>query len=250
MRVLIIEDEIYTFNDLRSMILELYPAAEVDGPVTNLTDMEERMLSQHSYDIIFADIRLEDGICVSVFERIEVTTPVIFTTAYSDFALKAFETNGIAYLLKPVMTADLKKAMGKALALKRGEQNLAAMLSDIGLHPTATNLRYLKAKTYDGSIIISLNDVNHFVLDGNSVCAIMNNGERHRIDYTLDKLMARLDPLMFFRANRQYIISRSAVSRIRYWDNRKLVVKLRVYENVQIIVSKQRASALDKWIEQ
>lgn len=249
MRVLIIEDEIYSFNDLRDMILKLYPTARVDGPVTNLADMEEAMRGQSDYDIIYSDIRLEDGDCFTIFERTETTVPVIFTTAYSDFALKAFEVNGIAYILKPVIPEALWKATEKALSLRRGSQDLSGLLSTLG-RTRESYLQFLKARTYDGACIIRLGDVSYFVVEGSGVYVLLNNHEKYKVDYTLDGLIARLDPMMFFKANRQYIISRNAVTRIRAWDNRRIVIRLAGYDDVQIIISKNTASALDRWIEQ
>lgn len=250
MKSLIIEDEIYNFEGLKKMILRAYPQAEIDGPVTNLVDLERTMIDQKRYDVIYCDIQLEDGVCFSVFESIEVATPIVFTTAYSEFALKAFEANGIAYLLKPVKPEELKRATDKALSLQRGAQDIAAMLESIGLKGHAAHLHYLKANTYDGAYIIDIANVNHFVTDEKKTYAMMNDGTKHRIDYTLEQLMQRLDPMMFFRANRQHIVSRHAIHRIQAYGNRQVVLKLVGYADTLVLVSKENVSTLNKWIEQ
>jgi len=252
MKVLIVEDEIYSYNDLRDMLSELYPDIEVEGPITNLTDLSETLKNQADYDIIYSDISLEDGVCFSVYEHIELTAPVIFTTAYDDYALKAFDSNGIAYLLKPIMPDALKKATSKALQYMEGDKQkgLQQLLSSLHLKDTHTYSHHLKATAYDGSYIISVNDISHFKLEGKHVNAMMNNGTSHRIEYTLDKIMEKLDPILFFRANRQYIINRNSIKRIRTWDNRKKVIELHNYPDVNILVSKESVGRLEKWIEE
>lgn len=250
MRALIVEDEIYNYEILKTMILRLYSGVEIEGPVTNLIDLERAMLDQQRYDVIYCDIRLEDGVCFSVFEGIGVTTPIIFTTAYSEYALKAFDANGIAYLLKPVETEALRKATDKALSMNRGRQNIAAMLESIGMKGCASFLHYLKANTYNGAYIVDIADVNHFVTDDKKSFAMMNDGAKHTINYTIEQLMQRLDPVLFFRANRQYVISRRAIYRIQSYGNRQMLIMLNGYSEVQVLVSKERVKALNDWIEQ
>lgn len=250
MRALIIEDEIYNFEGLRRTIRKAYPLADIEGPVTNLVDLERAMLDQQRYDVIYCDIMLEDGVCFSVLEGTDVVTPVIFTTAYSEFALKAFEANGIAYLLKPVSAEALCKATEKALSMRRGSQDIAAMLESVGLAGSAAYLHYLKSNTYDGSYIIDIADVSHFVTDGKRSYAMMADGTRHHIGYTLEQLMQRLDPMMFFRANRQYVVHRQAIYRIQSYGSRQMRIRMKGYDDVQVLVSKERVLALNGWIEQ
>ena len=250
MRALIVEDEIYNFKILKTMILHIFPKAEIDGPVTNLIDLERTMLDQQRYDVIYCDIRLEDGLCFSVFEDIDVTTPIIFTTAYSEYALKAFGANGIAYLLKPVEKEALRKATDKALSMNHERQDIGAMLESIGMKGCTSYLHYLKANTYNGAYIVDVANVSHFVTDGRKSFAMMNDGTKHAINYTIEQLMQRLDPVQFFRANRQYIVARRAIYRIQSYGSRQMLIKLNVYSDVPIIVSKERVSALNDWIEQ
>lgn len=250
MRALIVEDEIYNYKTLRSIILEDYPSAEIEGPITNLEDLERTMLDQQDYDVVYCDIRLEDGVCFSVLDVMEITVPIIFTTAYSEFALKAFDANGIGYLLKPVAPKKLRAATEKALKVGSGRQDIAAMLESIGAKGCASYLHYLKANTYDGAYIVEISNVNHFVTDGKKSFAMMNDGTKHTINYTIEQLAQRLDPTQFFRANRQYIVSRRAIFRIQSYGNRQMLIKLNGYGDVQVLVSKERVLGLNKWIEQ
>ena len=250
MKALIVEDEIYNFEALKKKILQAYPHAVIEGPVTNLIDLEHAMLRQQDYDVIYCDIQLEDGVCFSLFECIDVTTPIIFTTAYSEYALKAFDANGIAYLLKPIETKALLKATNKALSLFCEKQGFTAMLESMGMKGCAAYIHYLRSNTYNGSYIIDVADINHFVINGKKTFAMMNNGTKHVIFYTLDQLKQRLDPIQFFRANRQYIVNRKAISRIQAYGNRQMLIILHSYDDVKVLVSKDNASVFNDWIEQ
>ena len=232
------------------MLATAYPRMEIDGPVTNLVDMKQILLNSTDYDVIYCDIQLEDDTCFSVLEDIDITTPIIFTTAYNEFALKAFEVNGIDYLLKPIAPKKLHAATRKALTFGRGRQDIAAMLDSLGLKTKHKYLHYIKGYTFDGSYIINTTDVNHFIINEKKAYAMMNDGTRQLIEYTLDQLMQRLDPIMFFRANHQYIVNRNSIHRIQTWGNRQVLLKLTGFENEQIIVNKEKIKALNDWIEQ
>lgn len=261
MKALIIEDEVLNYNDLCDMLSRAYPEMEISRQVSSLVEMERKMLCQHNYDVVYCDIRLEDGLCFSVLEQLEISVPIIFTTAYSEFALDAFDSNGIAYLLKPIKQEALIKATDKALAIseKRKREcedadwslssSLQAFLSSLKAQVQPSSVHYLKARTIDGIYIIDVAEVSHFLLEDGQVNAMMNNGNKHKVDYSLDMLMQKLDPMQFFRANRQYIVSRKAISRISTWDNRRLLIKLFKYPDEQIFVSRDNAGSLDKWIE-
>lgn len=250
MRALIIEDEYYNFVALKRIIIQAYPRAEVEGPVTNLIDLERAMLDQELYDVIYCDIQLEDGECFSVLEHIDVTTPIVFTTAYNEYALKAFNANGIAYLLKPINKESLCKATDKALSLKQTSQNLSGVLGFLKTDDHTSYLHYLKANAYDGSYIINVDDVACFNAKDKGSYAMMTDGTKHTIFHSLDKLILRLDPTMFFRANRQFIVNRNGINRIQTFANRKLLIKIKGYDEVQVIVSKENAPYLNNWIEQ
>lgn len=250
MTALIVEDEIYNFESLKAMVLRAYPHADVQGPITNLVDLERAMLEQHEFDVIYCDIRLEDGVCFSVLEAVDVTTPIVFTTAYSEYALKAFGANGIAYLLKPIESEALRKATDKALSMKHEKQDIAAVLDALGLKGRTAYLHFLKANTFDGAYIVDVANVSHFVANEKKTIATMNDGSCYRIDYTLEQLMSRLDPMMFFRANRQYIVARRAIHRMQAYGNRQVLIRLKGFDDVKVVVSKENVSALNDWVEQ
>lgn len=250
MKVLIVEDEIYVFKALRCMIQDEYPSAEIYGPIIDLIGLKQAMSEQSNYDVIYCDIRLEDGICFSVLDKIDVTTPMIFTTSYREYALEAFEANGIAYLLKPVNRQSLRKATDKAMSLTHGSLHNPESGEKRKRCEALPFMHYLKAEAYNGSLIINVVDVYIFMTDGKHSLAMMSNGTKYRIAYSLDKLMYRLNPMMFFRANRQYIINRNAIHRIQNYGNRQLVLSITNNDDIQVLVSKEKVALLYSWIEQ
>ena len=127
MKVLIIEDERFAYQSLYEAMRELYPEAIIEGPITTVKNMREALASAHDYDIIFSDIRLDDGLSFEALADVRLTTPIIFTTAYDEYALAAFRTGGIAYLLKPIDTDELTEAMQRAMKLR-----MVSRVSEIG----------------------------------------------------------------------------------------------------------------------
>lgn len=248
MKVLIVEDEIYIFKALRCILQNEFPYVEVYGPIIDLTGLEQAMLEQTKYDIIYCDIRLEDGICFSVLKSFDIVTPIIFTTSYSEYALEAFKANGIAYILKPVNRDDLRIATEKALLLKNNCS--LSSLTNNKVKKETSYIHYLKAETYNGSLIINVAKVCFFTIDENNSYAIMSNEVKYRIGYTLDKLINRLDPMMFFRANRQYIINRNAIQRIQHYGNRQLSLTITSFDEIPILISKEKVGSFYQWIEQ
>ncbi len=250
MKVLIVEDEIYNFNSLCKALTQIEPSIEIDGPVTNIEDMKTALQRQSDYTVIFSDIRLDDGLCFEAFERIEVTTPVIFTTAYDEYALEAFQNNGLAYLLKPIDTQDLAKALEKAKHIKLGSQDLAALLKQISMREEQSYRSRFLIQDYDGAHILDVNDINHIAKDGEKTTAYLNDGSIQRLQYeSLDEVASMLDPRLFFRANRQYIINIHSIQKIRSSFHQTQKIKLKGYPDLDISVSKDKVSKLRDWIE-
>lgn len=251
MKVLIIEDERYSFENLSAYLLKLYPKTEIAQQVTNLEQMYAALINQDDYDIIFSDIRLDDGLCFEVLKEIEITRPIIFTTAYDEYALKAFQAGGISYLLKPIEQEKLKNAIEKALQLNRGAQDMNELLQFYGVQKNNSYASRLLVNSFDGSFIIQVSEINHITFEDSKVLAYMNDGSSHILnDKTLEAVILRLDPNLFFRANRQYIIHISAIKKIHRWFRQTEVVEMLNYEKKRISISKEKVSAFHNWIEQ
>ncbi len=250
MRVLIIEDETMAAQMLRKLIEEVCDAAEIIGQLESIEDSVEWFSTHPMPDLVFMDIHLADGSSFSIFEKIDVTCPVIFTTAYDDYALKAFEVNSIDYLLKPINKKDLERAMGKycSLVLSSPQANgrFDTLLQQMG--GTQKKYRnYFLIPERDKLIPLLSKNIAYIYIDTKTVKAVSLEGKSYYMNHPLDELMAQLDPAIFFRANRQFIISRHAVQDISIWFGSKLSVNLTVETPEKIIVSKARVSEFKNW---
>lgn len=250
MRILVIEDEIYSFNNLRKNILEIEPYAKIDGPITSVEDMENILVSQDDYDIIFSDIRLDDGLCFEALANVDVRVPLIFTTAYDEYALKAFQNNGIDYLLKPIDIELLRKSIIKATQMKRGQQNISNLLQSYGIYePKNYRTRFL-VQDFNGAHVLEVQDISHIVKEKDKIYAYLYNMDRQKMQGdSLDYIEMLLNPKVFFRVNRQYIVNVKSIKKIYTSLRQTLNIELKHYPDLVITVSKEKASKLKEWIE-
>ena len=252
MKILIIEDEVRSFTRLKRLLLSMDEMLEIDGPVASVRDVvAELECADKEYNVIFADIRLEDGDVFEAFLQVYPKAPVIFTTAYNEYALEAFRSNGIAYLLKPIVPEELCLALEKARKLaaeSNASQDISALLSTLGLKKQNYREHFL-VQASDGYTVLNVQDINHIATENGIIRAFLLNGRSLVLEYTLGDIEAQLDPAKFFRANRQYIIGIDSVEHIHFSYNHKLSVRLKGYPNVNIIVSKERAAQLKEWID-
>lgn len=251
MKVLIIEDEKLGFDNLRRGLKHIDSNVSIDGPVKNVVDMRTYMLCQQKYDVIFSDIKLEDGVCFEALSDVEVTTPMVFITAYDEYALKAFETGGISYLLKPIDQEQLGKAVERAMQMKRGCQNLDLMMQYYAIPTNGQYAKRLLVNSYDGANILAVADINHIAFEEGKIVAYTNQGKVLTLsEKTLDSIATRLDPSLFFRANRQYIIHIGSIKKIHTWFRQTEVVEMQHYQDLRINISKEKVPEFHAWIEQ
>lgn len=252
MRILIIEDEERSFMRLRRLLLGVDETLEVDGPVTSVCETVEVLRNASDpHDIIFADIRLDDGDVFEAFLQVQPKAPVIFTTAYNEYALEAFRSNGIAYLQKPIVPQELTEAFGKARKLTASEQpsqDYSALLASLGLKKQDYREHFL-VQNNDGYTVLNVHDINHIATENGITRAFLHNGRSVALSYTMGDIEAQLDPSKFFRASRQYIIGIDSIERIHFSYGYKLSVRLKGYPQVDIVVSKEKSAQLKEWID-
>lgn len=250
MKALIIEDEIHNFNALRRMLKEIDCDMSIEGPVTSVEGFMDALRHHNDFDVIFADIRLEDGICFDAFAEIEVKSPVIFTTAYDEYALKAFECNGIAYLLKPIDRKRLASALDMARKLSSNDASkLNDLLASIGLKKNHYPKRLISSD-FDGYHTIEEESICMITIDDDEIVAFTTDGQRHRLQYnSMDKVVADLDPELFFRANRQYIVRISEVNSMKSWFHQSQKCRLKHFPDIEIVISKDRAPRFKEWLK-
>lgn len=239
---------------LKRLLLNIDSTFEISGPVTSV-DKTARVLGReadgNTYGIIFADIRLDDGDVFEAFLQVQPQSPVIFTTAYNEYALEAFRSNGIAYLQKPIVPQELSEAVSKAkklIADDAAPQDYSALLESLGLKRQNHREHFL-IQNHDGYTILNVESISHFSTENGITRAFLQNGRSMALDYSLNDLETQVNPSKFFRANRQYIISIDAIDSLHFHFNSKLSVKLKAYPDVSIIVSKEKTAQLKEWID-
>lgn len=247
-KAIIVEDEVLAARSLQTILNEI-GTVEIITILDSVFETVEWFSVNTQPDIIFLDIHLADGSAFEIFERTEISCPVIFTTAYDEYALKAFKVNSIDYLLKPIEAVDVRRALRKLEGLSV-TNNMTETLNNL----MATFRRASTYKTHflipakgDKLIPVQANDLACFFIDAGMIKALAYDDKTYRFDNTLDELMEMLDPHDFFRANRQYIISRKAIKDIDIWFNSRLSVNLKVNVPEKILISKARIPEFKNW---
>lgn len=251
MNILILEDEPLVAASLKKHVLALEPGANIIGPIATVKEAKEE-LSVSLPDLILSDIQLADGISLDLFTIEKIKCPVIFTTAYNEYAIRAFKVNSIDYLLKPIDRNELKAAFEQFRSLREAFgnepylQHLNELLSDFKRAP-----KYKERFTVHAGrsvVLVSIDDVAYFSKD--EIIYLHHKDERKFItDYrSLDEIMELLDPAKFYRANRQYVVHLPYISSLRSDETGKLCLQLSV-KSPGIIVSKEKAAAFRKWLE-
>jgi two-component system, LytTR family, response regulator LytT len=249
MNVLIVEDENIAAEKLESMLREIDPSITVLAKTDSIKE-SVRWLMQNSADLIFLDIQLSDGISFSIFEQVTANTPVIFTTAYDAYAIKAFQLNSIAYLLKPIRKSELADSLKKYQALKSAFSiDFDSLLANIQGRKPEYKKRFMiqigvKIKK------IEVSDISCFYILEKGAYLRTFDGNSYSIEYTLDKLMEQLNPGQFFRINRKLIVSMDAITNmVAYSRGRiKLEIKSCRSDEFDTIVSIDRSTDFKKWL--
>jgi two-component system LytT family response regulator len=248
MKALIIEDEISASNALKSLIFEVSPDIEIIAQLQSIDESIEWFSTHANPDLAFMDIHLADGSSFSIFESVEVHCPVIFTTAYDEYALKAFEVNSIGYLLKPIDKQKLLKTIQKYRefipAMNRDILSELMLSLKKPLSPYKTHFLIPKK---DKLIPLQVENIAFVFTENKIVKAYTFSGDFFILNYTLEELSDMLNPVFFFRANRQFLVSHKAIKDISLWFNSKLSVNLVLPVPEKILISKARVPEFKAW---
>lgn len=247
MRVLIVEDETVAYDNLVDIIARIDPSIEVVGNTESVMQTIDWLESNKLPDLIFMDIHLSDGSAFSIFNSVKVETPIIFITAYDEYAIDAFKVNSIDYLLKPIKEDDLEKAIEKFKKLSR--QDVMEYLSQLtSLAPTPTYNDKLLVPLKDKLVPVDVNDISCFYTTDKTTRIYLKDGSNFPYTKTLDQIISSLNPSDFIRANKQFIISRSSVKNITIWFDNRLFVTLDAETPERIYISKNKASEFKAWM--
>jgi len=248
MKALIIEDEILASKHLRQVLVEAGDF-EIITVLESIKETVKWFEKNPQPDIVFMDIHLSDGSAFEIFNNIKITCPIVFTTAYDEYALKAFKVNSIDYLLKPIEVNEVQEALKKLRQLSTSETMQAAINKLVSTFKKSSKYKthFLIPVKGDKLIPVQTNDLACFYVDTGTIKASTFEGKTYTLDFTLDELTELLDPEIFFRANRQYIISRKAIKDIDLWFNSRLSVNLNVTVPDKIVISRGRIPEFKTW---
>ena len=248
MKALIVEDEPPAADKLRRMLAQIDSEIKVVGQADSVNDAAA-LLKEHSVDLIFLDIHLSDGLSFSLFDRIEENVPVIFTTAYDQYAIRAFKVNSVDYLLKPISIESLRSALEKFkkrhLPSGLDYQELLQALED---RKATYQKRFM---VYRGSTLRSLKveNIAWFRTAGKHVVLCDRSGQEFLVDFTLDHLQSVLDPESFFRINRQYIVALEAIGEMENYSKGRLRLHLSPPpSDAEVVVSVDKAPLFKSWL--
>jgi len=250
MKAVIVEDEIIAAQNLQRMIGQVAADIEVLAVLQTVEESIEWFSQNQAPDLVFMDIHLSDGSSFSIFDKVTITCPIIFTTAYDEYALKAFEVNSIDYLLKPISTKSFERSIAKfrSLAASNGSNTdlIANLLKSFKETKTVYKSNFLIPQK-DKLIPLAIERIACFYTENKMVRIITTNNETFYLDSSLEEIYSQLNPIQFFRANRQYIVSHKPIKDISIWFGSKLSINLLVSVPEKIIVSKARTAEFKIW---
>lgn len=250
MTAVIVEDEEFASKRLAQLVNDLAPEIDI---VANINSVENGMQwfgKNKLPDLVFLDIQLNDGYGFDILDGLEDHPPVIFTTAYNEFAIRGFKYNGVDYLLKPIVKSDLK------LALEKFKKNVTR--NGRGATENFEHLKQLFHKEYKHRFMVkvgnqfrsfNVEDIAFFKSQEGMICLFTHAGQSYPIEYTIDQLENILNPIHFFRINRKFMVSVKAVVEIHSYFNSRLLLKLLPKEEEQVIVSRERTTNFKKWLD-
>ena len=250
MKILIVEDEKLAAEKLERQLLEIEPGFEVLAKIDSIEDTV-KWLSVHACDLIFLDIHLADGLSFKIFEHIELDTPIIFTTAYDQYAIKAFKLNSIDYILKPISKADLQQSLDK---LKRFQNNsnlekvdFKSLKESIKAENQDFQKRFI---VYAADKIKSIltEEIAYFFAENKYVYLVTEDNQQYIVDYSLDKLESLLNPDFFFRINRQFLIHIKAIETMHSYPKGRVKIDLKPKSRLIPISSVEKSGDFKKWL--
>lgn len=247
MKILIIEDEQAAVRRLEKLLKDIDPQVEIITALSSIEAAVEWLQHHPAPDIILMDIHLADGSSFAIFEKVDVPAPVIFTTAYDEYALKAFKVSAIDYLLKPIKQPELEQALAKVKVSKKEQEgdDLMHKLAEAGFIKKS---KRILVKMGQAIKLIDLDQVAYFYSKDKISFAVLPGNKRYPLDQSLDQIEHMVDPGHFFRINRQFIVKMEAIDEMIAYSKSRVKLKLNPPTEEDAIVSKERSPEFKKWL--
>jgi two-component system, LytTR family, response regulator LytT len=249
MRILIVEDEPAAANQLKFLFNQLNVSHEILATIETVDEGIQWFSSNESPDLIFSDIQLADGISFEIYEQIQVKAPIIFTTAFDEYAIRAFKLNSIDYLLKPLDIDSLKFAIEKFKNQQLLKEETLNQLIKQQVFSQKTYRKSFLVKYRDKLLPIKTEDFAYFFIENGLVYGQLHDGRKFILDFKLDDIETQLNPENFTRANRQYILSRDCITELVTYINSRIKVKTNPVAPSELIISKEKVTIFKKWFE-
>jgi len=252
MRVLIIEDEPQASQRMETLILELIPGVQIIEPIDSVKKSVQWFKANPAPDLVLMDIQLADGTSFQIFEQCEVKCPVIFTTAYDEYALKAFKVNSIDYILKPVDKQELQAALQKLESLTNSKDGTRKLLDSIGAVVQKLNKKYKERfmiKVGEHIRMIDVKDILYFFSQDKATFCHTTDNRNHILDFTLEQIEELIDPLEYFRVNRKYFVRSESIQDIISYSNSRLKLILKNSQDNDVIVARERVQEFKLWLD-
>ncbi len=250
MRVLIIEDETPAAEKLERYLKKYDSSMEIEGPLQSIAEGVKWLKENtKALDLILSDIQLTDGLSFEIFQQVSIDTPVIFTTAYDEYAVDAFRMNSVGYLLKPVTFLDLSTALKKIDKLRVGlsaSEVIPKVAEDLSTKKYKS--RFL-VKVGEHINSIKTSEIQLFYADGRTVYLLGADSRKYIVDFKMEELDSVLSPKDFFRANRTFIININSIKDVLVYSNSRLKISLTTPFDKEIIVSREKVSAFKSWFD-
>lgn len=249
MNVIIIEDEPLASEHLANMLRKIDPSIRIIAFLESVRMSNEAFQKGLNPDLIFMDIHLSDGLSFELFQSRNIQTPIIFTTAYDEYAIQAFKTNSIDYLLKPINSAELQQALQKFSRLQGLQKTIPDELISLYLNRAATYKTRFLVKSGETISHVNCDAITCFFSEDKHTLLLSNQAKKYVVDYTLDSLEGMLDPALFFRINRKLICSIGGIRKVHSYFNSRLKINLDGIEGDDLIVSRERVAAFKQWLD-
>ena len=248
MNIVILEDESRAVNHLKRLIREVAPQMEFSGTFETVSEAIAFLEQDPPVDLIFSDVQLADGTSFEIFSRVSIRCPIIFTTAYDTYAIEAFNTNGIDYLLKPIEGERLRKAINKAKSFT-GSRELESLVSLIAPRGSRPYKSRFMVKVGEKIRPIAIEEILAFYSFEKTTYLFTREFRNYIIDYSIEDLEGMLDPGRYFRINRKYIVSIEACSQILAWSNSRLKIDIEGIDDQKIVVARERVKEFKRWLD-
>lgn len=257
MRILIVEDEELAVKKLQKTLATVDTSASVIGVTDSIKATVDWLQSNPQPDLILMDIELADGQSFEVFNLTEVKSPVIFTTSYDEYALKAFKVNSVDYLLKPIQKEELQAALQKYRQLhatakaadNKSDVNLESLVRELQqkLQPKEFRKRFL-VKHAQKLVSVEIDEIAYFYSDGRLNFFKTSDNKKYVVDYTMDELEDMLDPEKYFRISRSFYVSVSSIDKIDDYFGNRLILQLKPAVDKEALVSREKVTEFKKWM--